>query len=158
MRISFTGTQKGMTKEQRVTFLSLIEKLNPEEFHHGDCIGADEDAHSLVRAKNSFHRVPSYLTTIIIHPPINPKKRAFCGPYQTKELPKKDYLARNHDIVDCADTLIACPKDIFEEKRSGTWATIRYAHKQKKKIWIILPSGKIDKPKIIRLMEKEREK
>ena len=37
--------------------------------------------------------------------------------------------------------LIAFPSTQFEIQRSGTWQTIRYARKLKKKILIIYPNG-----------------
>ena len=37
----FTGTQVGLTPEQETALVSLISQLNPQEAHHGDCIGAD---------------------------------------------------------------------------------------------------------------------
>lgn len=52
------------------------------------------------------------------------------------------YLARNCVIVDEADILLACPKGP-EEQRSGTWATVRYARKQNKRIVIVYPDGTI---------------
>lgn len=58
-------------------------------------------------------------------------------------LPAKDYLARNHDIVDAAGLLIAAPSGPAEKRRSGTWATVRHARKQGTRIWIVLPSGEI---------------
>src|SRR5258706_311318 len=59
-------------------------------------------------------------------------------PFSDVMLPAKDYIARNHDIVDDTDILYACP-DGPEKVRSGTWATIRYALKQKKKVVIFHP-------------------
>jgi hypothetical protein len=126
----FTGTQKGMTASQRKAFEIIIG--TPDEFHHGDCIGADEESHELTR-----YFTPD--TPIIGHPPTNPSKRAFCEFDQIR--PKKDYLLRNHDIVDETDELIATPGGFSEELRSGTWATIRYARKTGKPVTIIYPNG-----------------
>ena len=67
--------------------------------------------------------------------------RAFCKGDETRK--QKDYLDRNHDIVDETELLIACPKEPEEITRSGTWATIRYARKKKKKLRIILPNGRM---------------
>ena len=44
MKISFTGTRKGMTENQKRLFLACLDRDEVEEFNHGDCIGADEDA------------------------------------------------------------------------------------------------------------------
>ncbi len=127
MRIGFTGTQKGMTDYQKNELrisLSTITVLNRGEFHHGDCIGADEEAYDIAIQYGFF---------IVVHPPINGSKRAFTS--CDVMLPAKDYIARNHDIVDDTDILYACP-DGPEKVRSGTWATIRYALKKKKKVVI----------------------
>ena len=39
--------------------------------------------------------------------------------------------------------LIACPASADEELRSGTWATIRYARRKLKRIYLILPDGTV---------------
>lgn len=131
----FTGTQAGMSKEQRVAFVTLIKKLKPKEFRHGDCVGADSEAHDLVRA--TLQPCP-----ILIHPPENTSKRAYkLGDHEFRF---KSYLARNHDIVDHSEYLIATPYTSTEELRSGTWATVRYARKTGKKVYLILPNGKIE--------------
>lgn len=123
IKIGFTGTKQGMTKGQE----SELQKLLPKErfeFHHGDCIGADTQAHKI--AQNAV---------IFIHPPKNPRFRGFNK--SENILPEKDYLERNKDIVDATDYLIAAPKTRTEELRSGTWATIRYALKKNKEVHII---------------------
>ena len=128
--VGFTGTSKGMTEKQEKEVSHLLTKLKKDhtELHHGDCIGADAQAHKLAKCAKM---------KVVKHPPINPKARAFSKGGKT--LPEKDYLKRNRDIVDAADILIATPKGKKEEIRSGTWATIRYAKKKKKKIKIIYP-------------------
>lgn len=59
----------------------------------------------------------------------------------------KDPIKRNHDMVDCLiwsdDFVLAGPKELTEVRRSGTWATIRYAIKNKKKVIIVFPDGGI---------------
>lgn len=69
-------------------------------------------------------------------------KRAHCyaTDYDIVYSPQ-DPLVRNRDIVSCSDIMIATPKTIHEERRSGTWATIRYARELKKKLYIIAPNG-----------------
>lgn len=134
MIISFTGTQKGMTDKQKSTFgCILYKKMCTEniEFHHGDCIGADENAHDIVIEFNG---------KVIIHPPSDNSKRAFCkDAFEIKE--PKPYLTRNDDMAIICNLLIATPKEYKEQLRSGTWATIRYARKYSKLIVIILPNG-----------------
>lgn len=47
----------------------------------------------------------------------------------------------NRDIVAETDELIATPKGFQEERRSGTWATVRYALKARKPVTVIWPDG-----------------
>ena len=131
--IGFTGTQQGMTPEQKEAVDFLVGHFNfiISEVHHGDCSGADAQFHEIARLHN-YH--------VVLHPPIKPDKRAFCK--ADEEFPKKDYLVRNKDIVDNSDVLIAAPKSKTEEVRCGTWSTIRYARRMKKKIIIVFPDGK----------------
>lgn len=134
MRLGFTGTRNGMTDDQIVTFTSVVGRLNPREFHHGDCIGADSNAHAIVK-----HVTPT--CKIHLHPPIKDKTRAFCEGYTIAYEPK-EYIERDHDIVDAVDTLVAIPKGFEEEQRSGTWATVRYARKKSTvRVIIIWPDG-----------------
>lgn len=128
--IGFTGTQIGMTEQQKATVSKLITALNPYCVHHGDCIGADKDFHEIAL---------SHGIDVFIHPPSNESKRAFCHP-GFRFLPKP-YLERNRDIVDETGILIATPKNSLEELRSGTWSTIRYAQKRYKAIIIVMPDG-----------------
>ena len=172
MTYGFTGTHKGLTSVQDLQLIRVLGLINknrriddqickcgdtkyhhpvggycngcrqcynfqlaqtvyePISFHHGDCIGADATAHDYA-ANLKFH--------IVIHPPLDAKARAF---KPGKVLECKPYLVRNHDIVDVADTLIACP-DGPERLRSGTWATVRYALRQRKQVYLIWPDGKL---------------
>ena len=127
--LGFTGTQEGMTHDQRMIFVDAILYFNPVQFRHGDCVGADKEAHDIVRAM-----LPD--CNIVVHPPIKGDKRAFCN--ADIVLATREYLDRNRDIVDCCDILIAAPKSAKEELRSGTWATVRYAKKSCKPVKLIL--------------------
>ena len=131
-RIGFTGTRKGMTElqEARLETLLFIRSVNGAWFHHGDCIGADAQAHTV--ALMTGHQ-------ICLHPPINPKYRAQCQPaHMVRE--EGEYMDRDHQIVDETHELIACPQG-REVLRSGTWATVRYARKIGKPLTIIMPDG-----------------
>jgi len=129
-----------MTEKQSDALADLVRYGNTikgtyEEFHHGDCIGADAQSHEIME---------QYAEGIVIHPPINGSKRAFCKKsdwVDPKILDPKEYIARNHDIVNSVDLMIATPAEFHEQIRSGTWATIRYAKKIKKDLVIIYPDG-----------------
>lgn len=131
MIVGFTGTQYGMTEYQARQFITILQKFSIDEFHHGMCIGADEVAERLVRT--NFPHIPVHG-----HPPkITAKKSRTSEPNYIYA--PKDYLDRNHDIVDACHLLIATPFTLNEELRSGTWATIRYAWKKNVPVNIISP-------------------
>lgn len=129
MKAGFTGSQEGMTSGQSARLSEIIAQLSPTEFHHGDCIGADEQAHTIVRSLTK--------AKIIIHPPENVTKRAYCeGDIILKP---EDYLTRNRAIVAATDCLIATPNTKYEVVRSGTWSTVRYATRFSRVIHLLLP-------------------
>lgn len=134
IKVGFTGTQKGMTPAQEFRLrkeLEILRRQGARKFHHGDCIGADEQAHKIAKSLGY---------EIHIHPPTNSIKRAFCK--GDVVYPERDYIARNHNIVSLCDMLIATPGTINEQLRSGTWATVRYARKVGKKTVIILKENR----------------
>ena len=128
MKIGFTGTREGMTEIQKNELYHKLVEYGATEFHHGDCVGADAEAH-----------VIAYGLKIVIHPPEDDSLRAYCeSDFILDPLP---HLKRNKAIVDQTDVLFATPKEMVEELRSGTWSTIRYANKRGKKVEILYPSG-----------------
>jgi hypothetical protein len=134
--VGTTGSQTGMTKRQYQAANSIVPIIldrNKNIGHHGDCIGSDKQFHKLMKKSGA---------RIVIHPPLKENKRAFCKKADLVLKPK-EYIERNHDIVDQTKVLIATPKSKKEEKRSGTWATIRYARKLKRPIYFIFPDGKV---------------
>ena len=140
MKIGFTGTRDGMTPAQISTMAILFYELKMTELHHGDCVGADHNAHMLVCT-----RFPECL--VHIYPPVQQDKRAMSHvetPCALIEFhPLKEYLERDRDIVDACDCLIAAPKTEGEVRQSGTWYTIRYGWKSKKNVFVIAPDGTI---------------
>ena len=132
-RVGFTGTQQGMTLVQQSKLIDYLEQLHDRtpmqiELHHGDCVGSDYEMH---------HIGKMFGYSIVVHPPKNDSKRAYCEGDMTHVC--KDYLDRNKDIVDSCELLIATPKSNSEEYRSGTWSTVRYARKKNKAVVIIYP-------------------
>jgi hypothetical protein len=129
--IGFTGTQAGMTPKQRFEVRGLLTAMRPDEVHHGDCVGADATFHD----EAIELQVP-----VVIHPPTNDSKRAWCKGALRVET-AKPYLERNKDIVTASTVLIATPKEMSEQLRSGTWSTIRYANNRGTKTIVIMPNG-----------------
>lgn len=129
IHVGFTGTSKhGMTVNQ-ISVLTALLTGSDFVLHHGDCIGADEGAHRLARMLGG---------KIIIHPPLAGSKQAHCRNADIVR-PRQPYLVRNEDIVRECDVLVAAPNELTEQRRSGTWATIRYARKAGKPVVILEP-------------------
>lgn len=131
-KVGFTGTQHGMTTEQRTVLRAMLGTFvdAQSEFHHGDCIGADAEAHDIAIELNYY---------VVVHPPIIKGKRAW------KIAPKVNlplgYLERNRIIVRSTDVLLAAPRELEEQLRSGTWSTVRFARRLKRPIYFAMPDG-----------------
>jgi hypothetical protein len=133
MIVGFTGTQVGMTEHQSLKVHELLgDTYNPvTEFHHGNCIGADEQA-AIIALSLGIRTVA--------HPGDNPDKQSSFVSLIT-HAPERN-LRRNERIVIACELLIATPKGP-PQMRSGTWATIRYAGRMKRKTIIIKPDGEM---------------
>lgn len=131
MKIGFTGTQQGMTGLQRVTVLYLFGTHTIDTLHHGDCVGADQQAHRMALEMHA---------RVVVHPPDDHRKRGWAkGAHETR--PPLGYLDRNRRIVENCDLLIATPATDREVLRSGTWATVRYARRCKRPVYVVRPDG-----------------
>lgn len=129
MIIGFTGTRQGMTDLQKDTLhLLLKRRYQPgDEFHHGNCMGADEEAaliakeigyKTIAHPSNLVSWTSSYISDLTLDP--------------------KPPLERNRDIVDVCDELYAAPKLDAKPKvlaGQGTWYTVNYAEQIKKPIY-----------------------
>lgn len=129
MHVGFTGSRVGMSEIQKSILSKLLDELKPEKIHLGDCIGSDTEAYHIAKDRGMY---------TIGHVPENTRFASNLT-YDERRQPS-DYLTRNRQIVDQSTILIATP-DRDEEIRSGTWYTIRYAEKMRKKIYIIKKNG-----------------
>lgn len=146
LTFGFTGTRSGMSSRQRATVRYLFAELCVTVLYHGDCIGADAEAH-----RDAANMAANRSIKIVVHPPSNVKLCAFSvdggkdGGEDTIILPSKPYLTRNHDIIIASiDGLIAAPKDFIQPsslRGQGTWATISRAKRIGRKVWIVAPDG-----------------
>jgi len=136
MIVGFTGTRRGMTQAQVNKVIDLLEQMwTPglkNEFHHGDCIGADEGAAEIAASLG-------YKT--VAHPGFDLGYRSTF--VSDVNLPERDYLERNLDIIEVAQQVIATPSGRSEIFRgSGTWFTIRRC-RGKKALNIVYPDGEL---------------
>lgn len=140
--LGFTGTRQGLTQTQRAALLRSLRKTLDvtasglhQTVHHGLCVGADEEFHFLIRSL--FFKV-----IIVGHPGAVPERLRSSAPVDELRAVKPP-IERNHDIVNETRFLLACPFGDHEILHSGTWSTIRYAHRMGRPYTIILPDGSL---------------
>jgi len=150
-RIGFTGSRTGMTPAQKESFKKLLCQLgdgSPIEFHHGGCKGSDVEAALIVR--DMFPNA-----VIVRHP-----GRSANGDDSWEAEPDKDvddlilepkqHFARNRDIVDCADIVIATPSYdhvINGHTNGGTAYSYCYSIKKLRRTFLIKPNGDVEAAK-----------
>ena len=133
--VGFSGSRDGMTEKQHSFVYQYVSVLNEAKsmiLHHGDCVGADAEMHNIAK---------SLSCKVVIHPPVAQDLRANCEGDEC--LPPKTYFARNRDIVDTCDILIATPGHI-NRLIGGTWYTVNYAKKRGIQLCVVLPDGTIE--------------
>lgn len=135
MKLGITGTRSGMSPEQKVKFLELIEELKPDVFIDGCCVGVDEECFLLVKdlLLVTVGR-PGY--SALTQEEINNNRSVY---QRDKMYPSKTHFARNRDIVNESDVMIAIPYELGG--KGGTNYTIDYAIKVGKPLYIILRDG-----------------
>lgn len=134
MKIGFSGSANGLKSPQLDIMLEYLVKnyQHDSQFHHGDCVGADTQAHiAAIKLGYQVH----------IHPPLNEKQRAFNkGDFVRNRHP---YKVRNKFIVQATDMLLACPTK--PKGQGGTWNTISWAMLYFKPTTIIHPNGLVER-------------
>ena len=130
MKIAFTGTQQGMSANQKEELRALLRGHKPVMGIHGGCIGADAEFHDIFREECPDKLIWQFPCNI------DGKRAEVYGDIIELQRPP---LRRNHLMVDECDLLVAGPKTLEEVLRSGTWATIRYAKKTHKKVIMLRP-------------------
>lgn len=136
-KFGFSGSKSRVTEAQLSSLRELLELCGATEFHHGDCVGADEAAAKVAAELG----VP-----LVVHPPEDAKLRAWTTNWQHVAMEVREpapYLVRNRDIVNETAVLIAMP-DGPEKLRSGTWSTVRYSARVGKSIIVIKPDGVLE--------------
>jgi hypothetical protein len=132
LSVGVTATQAGLTKVQLEAFDYFLSVFPVKVIRHGDCVGGDDQLANRARKRKIY---------LISHPSNLVAKRAYAE--SDEYLDMKPPLDRNRDIVDHSFMLWGFPKGP-EELRSGTWATIRYAWKERKPTMVIYPEGTIE--------------
>lgn len=144
VRWAFTGTQRGLTHAQYLALDNVIRDeilMSAVSIAHGGCLGADIEFHELLL---QFRLGPQ--TTV--YPSNIPKKSAFdnlqgVDKYGVTIREPRDPLERNRYMIHRCDRLLACPGEMEEVVRSGTWATVRHARRCHRRITFVWPNGTI---------------
>lgn len=149
MTISFFGGElattgpraRGLTHEQRREFVNLLNQMRPSRIHNGAAEGCDTEVlEVLVRARICRH-VTLY--------PTNAVRREEAldiltgNGMEIRCYPITAPLARNREMAKTCDILVAFPDSAEPAARSGTWATIRAAQRDRKFVILILPNGTV---------------
>lgn len=136
--IGFTGTRKGMTEQQKEAF----HKVFNDRFRHADSVrhgcarGADTEFAIMISIRSDKVR------TVIGHPCNIKSEQDTTSILWCHELqPECPPLERNNDIVRLCHVLIATPAESVEQRRGGTWYTIRQARKMNRHMIVIFPDG-----------------
>lgn len=148
--VGFTGTKRGLTDRQAQLLHDFLERqrVQMEEhlaiqytsiLHHGDCEGADSEAHDI--AKDAGWMVE-------VHPGLDANggspHRAHCEARENAHVWRvhspAPYAERNMNIVMSGHMLIACPGGP-EKRRSGTWSTVRAALRVGRPVVLLPPDG-----------------
>jgi hypothetical protein len=142
MIVSFTGTSRGMTAEQKATVGRLLAEFRPTEVHHGDCVGADTECAEIAAAL-----VPRPI--IVAHPGKNASTDDHIllanSPHNDLVLAPKTHFARNRDLADLLvggeGLLVATPFDSRPVALGGTAYTIARCRKRAKRFVVVWPDG-----------------
>lgn len=130
MKVGISGTRHGLNDKQ---FKEISEFLSTHftpgsELHHGDCVGVDVEVAGIALALGY---------KIVCHPPVNNSLRANFPSDEYRVA--QTYFARNRNIVDETDLLMAAPHQNQWQPRGGTWYTHDYAKSKRKPLKLFLP-------------------
>ena len=151
MILAFSGTRRGLTAYQRRNLVTCLAAL-PERLFHGGAVGADEEVDALLaplyweseRRRGAILDPPEGIEyPIVVYPASIERRRYWTRDVRFSAVREiedpRPPLDRNRIIARCADRLLAAPATLTEILRSGTWATVRYAHAAGRPVTILLP-------------------
>ncbi len=153
IHITATGTRRAISKLQADNTLELFTELDKEHrgaviLHHGWCTGFDAYCH---------YAALQLGWAIRGHPPLNQKFMASglivdecmitVGEIRVLRVelhPPREFHARDRDMVDSSDLVVAAPlfpQDHPRSRYSGTWYTVSYARQEHVPLWIMERDG-----------------
>lgn len=137
--IVFTGTRTGMTVRQAAMVTELL--LDATRLYHGCCHGADVEAHRIARELHGadfwIEGFPSTTEQEKCGLDLDMRHSLDAPLHRNQMMVRR--IARFHRPL-----VLAAPRTMVEERRSGTWATIRYAKKQGVPVIVCRPDGSME--------------
>lgn len=124
MKLAFTGTRRGLSDKQRAELANFLAANSHQitDCAHGNCCGADTEFGSLVAA------ILPFVVRLHVFPSTDRRTQApipFGAYYIASPKPPMD---RNGDIIAAGrDLLVACPLQLAEQRRGGTWDAVSKA-------------------------------
>jgi hypothetical protein len=152
MILGFTGTRDGMTEAQKQAITLYLRDRHITAHYNGACHGADQDMFWLMMN----YSIALNDSVVMELCPGDTEQYAWCittrslieektGFNGTINIHKPQvYQLRNRVIVSRSDHLLAAPGSDHETLRSGTWATVRIARRQKVGRTIAWPDGRLE--------------
>ena len=142
MILGFTGTRKGMTRQQENAVAEYLQRNTVIKHLNGACAGADREMFWLV-----INRCEQAEVTLL---PGDLDQwywarwvSSICKQHKVTVAKWQTYQTRNRKIVNGSNKLLATPKENHEIARSGTWSTVRIARKAGLVPVIVWPNGNI---------------
>ena len=138
MRIGVTGTLRGATKLQLVILGSYINSPRVGRLVHGGAPGVDSEADALFEREGRDAEGRRFRRTTDVYP-AKGSRGTYARP--TYRDIAREPLERDRLIVANCDLMLVVPRQDHEIRRSGTWATCRYAVAAGVITLVILPDG-----------------
>lgn len=140
--VSFTGTASAPLPRPQLdavrAVLAAARTAGADWFRFGLCINADAQAARVARTLG--YRLNGYPGRDIGEAARDDIECDALEPLP----PRRDReLTRNRSLAEDGDVLLVAPRQPRMILRSGTWATVRYAHRQLTPVLIALPDGRL---------------
>lgn len=139
MKVGVTATAEGLTPEQELGLAALLVQLGDGDdwLLHGCCIGGDAQLWEIARHRLGW-RTHGHPGRGLTDPARAITFDDLLDPVPSTKTPE---LTRNRLIVARSEVLLVGPSGYREKRRSGTWATYRYAVAAGLPLIIVYPDG-----------------
>lgn len=135
----FTGPRTGVTDAQLGALAAVLTRIDRDDgalsLHHGGAEGADEGADGIAVKLGARITVLPTPDRFDVWLKRTDYPRSIAAPMAP--------LVRNRTLVRMTRRLVATPPGFDEVNRSGTWSTIRWARRERRRITFVWPDGTV---------------